>query len=360
MNCYVCNIELIKENVTNEHIIINALGGRLKSKNLLCKSCNSTFGEKIDIALANSLKNIVNMLNIKRERGKVQDIIGKNNDSREFIFGADGRIKPREALIEDDCNILRVEGENKKQIFNALGKLKSKYPSLNIEKSLDSIVFKDEAFSEKISFKFNIKSKEILQAICKCAINFYVYKTSDSASIKHLLPYINDTEKKEVVTLHYVDNLYKLNKNELFHILYFVGDSVEKILYVYVDYFNFHKFLVILNDNYLGNDIQYTYCYDLINYKEINKEVNIKYSRKELFGFMGIDNNEKVFYKSFEHIMRLSKINKENLLLDYTIGQAFQVIKNKYPQENLFLPYMKDELLNEIMQNIEHFLIKKK
>jgi hypothetical protein len=205
-----------------------------------------------------------------------------------------------------------------------------------------------------------MKNKEILQAICKCAINFYVHKTSDSASIKHLLPYINDIEKQKVVNLHYVDNLYKLNKDELFHMLHLVGDSVEKILYVYIDYFNFHKSLVILNDNYLGKDIQYTYCYDLINYKEIKKEINIKYSRQKLFEFIGIDNNEEVFHKSFERIMRLTKINQENLLLDYSIAQAFQVIKNKYPQEERLLPYMKDELLNEIMQNIEHFLFKRK
>ncbi len=359
MNCYVCDIKLTQENTGNEHIIINALGGRLKSKNLLCKSCNSTFGDKIDIALANSLKDIGNMLNIKRERGKVQDIIGKNNDLREFIFSANGRIKPREALIEYNGNIIRVGGENKKQIANALGKLKSKYPSLKVEKSLDSVVFKDESFSEKIYFdKFDLKSKEILQAICKCAINFYVYKTSDSAYIKHLLPYINNKEEKKVANLHYMDNLYKLNKDELFHILHLVGDSIEKVLYVYVDYFNFHKFLVILNDNYLGDNIQYTYCYDLINYKEIDKKVNIKYTRKELFEFMNIGINEEVYRKNFKHIMRLSKIKKENLLLDDIINKAFEVIKNKYPQEELFLPYMKDELLNEIMQNIEYFLLK--
>ena len=360
MNCYVCDIKLIQENTTNEHIIINALGGRLKSKNLLCKSCNSIFGEKIDIALANSLKNIVNMLNIKRERGKVQDIIGKNNDLREFIFSANGRIKPREALIEDDGNIVRVEGENKKQIANALGKLKSKYSSLKLEKSLDSVIFKDEAFSEKISFdEFDLKSKEILQAICKCAINFYVHKTSDSAYIKHLLPYINDKEEKKVVNLHYMDNLYKLNKDELFHILHLVGDSIEKVLYVYVDYFNFHKFLVILNDNYLGDNIQYTYCYDLINYKEIDKKVNIKYTRKELFEFINTGINEEVFSKSFEHIYEIVENKKINLLLDNTINKAFEVIKNKYPNEDTLLPYMKNELHKKIMNAIQKLILKR-
>ncbi|WP_411835373.1 HNH endonuclease, partial [Paenibacillus barengoltzii] len=37
MNCYVCKIELTKDNETEEHILLNSIGGRLKSK---CTSVN--------------------------------------------------------------------------------------------------------------------------------------------------------------------------------------------------------------------------------------------------------------------------------------------------------------------------------
>ena len=40
-NCYKCTDEINDENVSTEHIIPNAVGGRLKSKELLCNICNS-------------------------------------------------------------------------------------------------------------------------------------------------------------------------------------------------------------------------------------------------------------------------------------------------------------------------------
>ncbi len=78
IKCYICDSALTKENQTFEHIILNAAGGRLKSKDLLCKNCNSSFGENIDSVLAEQLNYLANMLMIKRESllklFKVKDI----------------------------------------------------------------------------------------------------------------------------------------------------------------------------------------------------------------------------------------------------------------------------------------------
>ena len=46
--CYLCGTLLNESNRSVEHIIPNAIGGHLKSKNLLCKDCNSNTGQKID------------------------------------------------------------------------------------------------------------------------------------------------------------------------------------------------------------------------------------------------------------------------------------------------------------------------
>ncbi|MBA9077080.1 HNH endonuclease [Rufibacter quisquiliarum] len=83
MKCYVCSIEITSETETEEHIIINAAGGRLKSKDLICKDCNSTFGGKIDSLLADQLNNLSNMLMVKRHRGNPQPILGELKSNRE-------------------------------------------------------------------------------------------------------------------------------------------------------------------------------------------------------------------------------------------------------------------------------------
>ncbi|WP_303873341.1 HNH endonuclease, partial [Tepidanaerobacter acetatoxydans] len=50
--CYICKESLDKSNSSIEHIIPNALGGNLKSRNLICKNCNSRIGSEEDAILA--------------------------------------------------------------------------------------------------------------------------------------------------------------------------------------------------------------------------------------------------------------------------------------------------------------------
>lgn len=44
-----------KRKCSEEHIIPNAIGGKLKSKELICKKCNSKLGHSMDKELAEQL-----------------------------------------------------------------------------------------------------------------------------------------------------------------------------------------------------------------------------------------------------------------------------------------------------------------
>lgn len=63
-HCYLCGVLLDKSNSSVEHIIPNALGGNLKSRQLLCKKCNSDIGHQADSELAKQLNFFANMLRI--------------------------------------------------------------------------------------------------------------------------------------------------------------------------------------------------------------------------------------------------------------------------------------------------------
>ena len=51
--CYTCRSQLNRKNQSWEHIIPSALGGSLRSRRILCKSCNEKAGASIDQALVN-------------------------------------------------------------------------------------------------------------------------------------------------------------------------------------------------------------------------------------------------------------------------------------------------------------------
>ncbi|WP_415948052.1 HNH endonuclease [Megamonas funiformis] len=70
--CIKCNNKIIfngpNKNASVEHIIPNAIGGKLKSSKLLCKKCNSDYGKECDSVLCKQLEFITVMLNPSRDR----------------------------------------------------------------------------------------------------------------------------------------------------------------------------------------------------------------------------------------------------------------------------------------------------
>ena len=82
--CYNCENEITNINTSVEHIIPNAIGGKLKSRHLLCSTCNALYGNTIDKELAKSVKELCNFLMIDRRF---------NQTELEFITKLDKRLE---------------------------------------------------------------------------------------------------------------------------------------------------------------------------------------------------------------------------------------------------------------------------
>ncbi|HBR18177.1 MAG TPA: hypothetical protein DD725_11345 [Deltaproteobacteria bacterium] len=108
--CYICDSEIIKEIETDEHIILNACGGRLKSKKIMCAKCNTEYGSEMDAELASQLNFYSNALNVKRHRGKAQAIKGELSATGEkYHLQSDGKPVISKPVVKEE-----VEGEKLK------------------------------------------------------------------------------------------------------------------------------------------------------------------------------------------------------------------------------------------------------
>lgn len=66
--CYIFGKEITAENRTDEHIILNAIGGHLHSYTIICKDCNTRMGESADAKLAEDLSFFTDMLKVRKNR----------------------------------------------------------------------------------------------------------------------------------------------------------------------------------------------------------------------------------------------------------------------------------------------------
>jgi len=268
VKCYVCEQYIVDGNTYDEHIILNALGGRLHSKNLLCRQCSPLF-DKIDAELAKQFNPLANLLNVRRHRGEPQPIKASLVKTGEQIFVAcDGNILRLKPTFDYKENVgLKISARNEKELKQILNGVKRKNPTLDINKELKSAVKSESSLDTQIEFSIKyINSDEIYRSICKIAINFYVYSTREYSDINHLIPYLKGEEIIDCVKI--CDPIYEffpfsLAQDEVFHNLLVCGNSEENILYAVVQIFSTFQYIVILSKKYGGQDFSNSYCFDL-------------------------------------------------------------------------------------------------
>jgi len=366
VKCYICESELNSNNQTEEHIIINAAGGRLKSKDLICIKCNISLGEKIDSALANQINGLANILMIKRHRGEPQPLIGqKKSTGQKYKINYGGKPELHNPIIvestEGNTTNISITARNAKEMRNILSGYLKKHPNFNVDEAMKSAKWLKESFKEPLNFQTEIGGVEVFKAVCKCAINFFIFNKGNHMHIKHLIPYIkSEREMDDVVWFHYQDNLYELLPDESSHVLHLVGDPKEAILYCYVDYFNTYKYLVLLNQEYNGPNIKETYYYDLINTQINTREIRVNYDRKTLLSFFknkDAEPFEKV-KESLGHSIKLGLKRQSEFQRELVITKAIQNTLKKHSSATMLTKEIFEETMSEILDNLPPILQK--
>ena len=293
--CYICKEKLDKSNSSIEHIIPNALGGNLKSRNLICKSCNSKIGSDEDAALAKQFEFITNMLNIKRDRGEPQPIrVTTKDETKEYKLLPGGKpemIKPEikisDKVDEEGKREINVIARDKKQVKSVLKGVQRKYNINNqdIEEILNSFEVKEEFFKEHLTFNSMFGGKKALKATAKIALNFYIYSDGNIKWVEDFVcKYLDKNYDilSRITFMYLDDDVVKKHEDEILHSILIIGDTRENILYGYVELFNAYRVLILLNDYYEGPDLSFSYFFDVENRKERNRKYKLKLSQIEI------------------------------------------------------------------------------
>lgn len=365
--CYKCEIILAENNFSIEHVILNACGGKLKSKNLLCKDCNSKFGVKFDKELAKSVNPLANLLRIKRDRGNPPKIEGLNTISNtQYYLEYNGEINLKKSVINeigfdnDDISKRKfnIKSPNKRILKQVLDGLKRSYPDLDIDKGLEKASVNEKPFDEELRVNMSIGGSDTFKSITKTAINFYMLNGGKRNEIKHLFDYLDDKENLNIVWFHYPHTkVYNYRENEVTHVIKIVGKTEEKILYAYVELFNTHCFIIKLNDNYNGQNLDVDYIFNVLSHKTENNLTKLDLNRKELtniFTDKDVNPNHRIQEK-LNRIIRIVQLND----LKREISKSIDDIFSKYIGQKVNKDIL-EELRGEFAEKIKPYINFKK
>lgn len=285
-NCILCNELLTESNKSDEHVIPNALGGRLKTKAATCNACNNRAGHGIDTKLVSALAWYANVLDLPRDAGEKPDVTLLDNHSRlNFVF------KPGKPPIP-------AKNLNYSRDADGKGRLSGFAPSISeMLKVLDSAKPKGsqisniditESKSTYILYSIpipgpDILDQDILRAIAKIALCYSRYANlplSDSGvAIRYLrgesinpLPVVPIW--MELISIQTTDDLSPLH-----HSIYLKTHSGR--LFCYIALFGMFEFVVLLEENW--QDCSATGSYPGYRYNLIScREEDVSYSWNDL------------------------------------------------------------------------------
>jgi len=320
--CYICGSQINSENESEEHILPNCIGGRSKSKNLLCKSCNSDLGNSVDSYLCYALGSIATRLDIKRESGKPHAFESIRADTGEKVMVSRGGV-PRwqgPLKVKRVGLDLRIEGpgdfRDKDRLIEAIRKkLERKNVDFDFDtylqeleeagirerhlfEALENVKMDETGGRPELMHSFELGDKE-LRAICKIAVSFYLYNKGNHKCVEHLAHYIKFGDStSNYVFLYYPENEIVTDKNndEILHTIVLIGDVNERVLYSYIELFSTFKYIVLLDGAYTGAGLSKSYCFDVTQSQVVNKLVDLKISKNELLW------NLKYYIYPFEQV----------------------------------------------------------
>lgn len=290
--CFICGCEL-DENTKPEHIIPNGIGGKLKSKEILCNKHNNELYE-LDQIICKDLETHTNRLNPSRDNGKNPSTTYELPTGQKVIMQPNGEYyaeKPAVQVNELEDGKIQIQystyysnGSQHKEF--ALNQLKSitkgicekqgiaeeKIKSVlnNIDETFEKNIKTDFNPILKIQFQFNSSGKLFL-GISKIALDFYFY---NKLSKNHVEKFLNKFIEQDITFInnnanyYYDDNLF--STDSIYHTLILKGDKINELLYCIVSLYGVLNCIVFLNRNYMGENFIKTYSYDLRNKEVVN------------------------------------------------------------------------------------------
>ena len=360
--CVFCNVELTAENSANEHIIPNALGGRLKSSSLDCIKCNSEFGEDCDNALAKDMNPLANILGIERERGEPQPIEGLMQ-GKKVRLDAEGKPefgKPEHEVKKDgNSTQIRVKARSMDEARRMIEGLARKYP-INVDEAMKAAQLQQEYLPEPIEFKFAHGGDDTFRAVAKMAYLYLKLALPARALDREaeLIESIKGTRENRSVSFLTGERIVDPAPGQVLHSIVIKSYPAERLLVAYVELFSVFTFVVLLSED-CGQDIFEHYVFDPLERQELSSArfqlPNL--DRKKLTALLDTLPSPAASIQSrVAGFFKIANERRHKALFDAIIERALARTLMRHPIGTTVTPEMMAELSAAVMEELHPFM----
>lgn len=350
----------------DEHIIQNALYGRLTDDEILCETCGTKLSEEIDsnfIKLFDGFTVPINHILASKDHGgnlskTLLGYILKHDGQKIEIQVRDGKVTPRKPDYDfiKETNRVKVYANSKTikhykvHVLKELEKSGVDIHTLQVELIDDIQDFGEMGvnFSEGVE-DFNLKIKLGLN---KIATGYAISNGID----RNDLPCTLDTKKEKIIFTTNVVAFYPYGVLDLMiepfrivleedfpthTLMLYTDNSFGKTkLVCFIDLFSTFQFYVILNHDYKGDKVNTTYYQTIIKQKK--PDINVRRSR----------------WKYLPLLAEAMNVDKKDMV-GMSIDEMYDFLEKKYKQFNVSYSLDINESIRKVASRLSTNLILK-
>lgn len=278
--CFICKQP---QTLTREHIIPQAIGGRLKGR-IYCKACNDTFGQALDDEISNQFGWVGTLLNIRRERGKTQPYDVKDRRSETTLVFDGERLSRKKPIVKisssdgkklDSADITARSEKELKEIFASIRK--------RYELSGEMASFKDVHPSPTDAEReTTIDNAMLRRAVSKIAYGFLCIKLHRdiilSSPFDAVRAYIKNGKGQSLAHANFVHTQFITDRVRPLHKIHIALNRGEKLVVGFVSLFGIYRFTVLLAEEF-QSQIEWAgldYTYDPVRGAEVIGKDNFR------------------------------------------------------------------------------------
>jgi len=251
--CFSC-----KKNraLTEEHIVPQALGGRLKA-DLYCKKCNEKFGKVIDAEIAKQFGKIATLLKIKLERSKLQPFkVEDINNEINLVFDGEG-FRRKDPIVKIDAEAdgktlksVDITARSKQELDKRIKDIRRRYQAPGDIKTFQE----DHPGPTDTKYEITIDNTLIRRAVTKIAYSLLCVKVPKTVVLESAFnearEYIKDGKGPDLACANFIHTQFMTDYMRPLHKIHIALNRHRKIVAGYISIFGIYRFTVLLSDIY--------------------------------------------------------------------------------------------------------------
>lgn len=285
--CAICNTRLSVDNDSKEHVITEAIGGRLKVSGFICKSCNNEAGRTWDATLASQLLPLIHMFGVTRQRGTTPRLPITTTTGEKLIMKPDGGFSPNKpSFLEEitaDGMQIKIMARDIKEAKNILKGVKQKYPNINTEQLLANAEFSSSYPTGMVHHQLDFGGEVSGRSIVKSALALAHHTGIHANLCNDAIQYLRDPAASACFGYYQATDLVANRPLETpLHCVGINANPLTGLILGYAEYFGIYRVVICLGKGYCGDVVESSYAIDPRTGKELNLSINLNFNQCEI------------------------------------------------------------------------------